>query len=345
MAKNYVKVEREPRIGDYILYEKALLTRLTPGKHYKVVDIDEYGDAFVMDDLGDYYDTGGTDFEIFEEVELKVGDFVKVLNGNSYSEKGDILKVVAVDRSIFPYKVEHLDGTYAGWYSDNIVTKATENEVFAQFKIGDRVRLLSGGGDAPLCGYRNGEVYTNNNCWPDAAPNDGLIELVGGDVPHGYAKPSQLQKVSDETKRLQVGDYAKLKNTVGNVAGFRAEDIVELRYNEVGASDFKVKLLAGPLYGYTNEENLLPVSAEEVEEAKRWAAVSRRPNEYKKGDIVRVIESPNALPVGTIFEVKAIGNDYVRDYRGNVYVIRRKRVELVAPVEQRVDIDKEGSDE
>jgi hypothetical protein len=71
---------------------------------------------------------------------------------------------------------------------------------------------------------------------------------------------------------------------------------------------------------------------------QKWAKIGRKPNEFKKGDIVRVIDSPGALPIGTIFEVQrldALG--CVVDHVGYHYFPIHNRIELITPVESRFD--------
>jgi hypothetical protein len=74
------------------------------------------------------------------------------------------------------------------------------------------------------------------------------------------------------------------------------------------------------------------------EEAAKWAAIGRKPGEFKVGDIAEVVDSPAALPNGTLFEVKEVGGRYVYDHKGYVYMSPGKQLKLVAPVESVVNL-------
>ncbi len=66
-----------------------------------------------------------------DKVELKVGDYAKVTNGNEiYNKTGDIVKVVLDDGSNWaPLEVEHLDGSYGGFKGRHNLTPATDEEI------------------------------------------------------------------------------------------------------------------------------------------------------------------------------------------------------------------------
>jgi hypothetical protein len=70
----------------------------------------------------------------------------------------------------------------------------------------------------------------------------------------------------------------------------------------------------------------------------KWAKIGREPNEFKKGDIVRVDNPCGAAPLkkGDLVEVK-----YDSSHKGSVLVVDSWAVsvgELVTPVEARFDI-------
>lgn len=59
-----------------------------------------------------------------------------------------------------------------------------------EIKVGDKVRLLQGGGKFPLNGYENGGIYT-----VQGVDYEGDFELSGGEVPQGYARPSSVELI------------------------------------------------------------------------------------------------------------------------------------------------------
>jgi hypothetical protein len=78
------------------------------------------------------------------------------------------------------------------------------------------------------------------------------------------------------------------------------------------------------------------------------AKIGRKPGEFKKGDIVRVVNSPNASPIGTLAEVTDVDVKlrtlFAEGWSSSLlrlveYYYEFDDVELVAPVESRVDID------
>ncbi|MBG9788722.1 hypothetical protein [Brevibacillus laterosporus] len=139
---------------------------------------------------------------------LKVGEYAKVVeSGREIATVGQIVKVVIDDESHMPYRTEDLGGEFTGWFRADMLIRATDEEVaeaqrkqaLDQFKPGDKVRLLAGGGKIPLHGFENGGIYTV-----------GLRETVAKvtikrqDGAEGYANPDQLEKVTGEEAKWAV---------------------------------------------------------------------------------------------------------------------------------------------
>jgi hypothetical protein len=63
----YRKVDREPKVGDFVLVTDDELSYLTKGKLYEVIKLDEDGDAVYLDDKGlnEYF--GGSE-QLLEKV-------------------------------------------------------------------------------------------------------------------------------------------------------------------------------------------------------------------------------------------------------------------------------------
>jgi hypothetical protein len=72
---------------------------------------------------------------------------------------------------------------------------------------------------------------------------------------------------------------------------------------------------------------------------QKWAKIGRRPGEFKKGDIVRVVEYTGAHEIGEIVELAEYGANEYLGKDGVVLVGEPEWFELIAPVESRVDID------
>ncbi len=66
-----------------------------------------------------------------------------------------------------PFMVETMDGKDTEWRTEESLVRATDEEVAeakdaaarAKFKEGAKVRLKSGGGDYPLGGFTDGNIY------------------------------------------------------------------------------------------------------------------------------------------------------------------------------------------
>lgn len=93
---------------------------------------------------------------------------------------------------------------------------------------------------------------------------------------------------------------------------------------------------------WTKFSEMRPATDEEkaeYERAAKFAKLGRKPGEFKKGDIVRLIQSSGADSEGTVVE---IASDKARTYigvDGDTYLSESKWFELIAQVESRVDID------
>ncbi|MDQ0154963.1 hypothetical protein [Robertmurraya andreesenii] len=93
--------------------------------------------------------------------------------------------------------------------------------------------------------------------------------------------------------------------------------------------------------GWSAKPNELEkVSAEELAkqaETARWASIGRKPNEFKKGDIVRLNQDSGANYKGEIVEIAQDGADSYFDENGDRYAGALHWFELITPVEQRFD--------
>lgn len=112
-----------------------------------------------------------------------------------------------------------------------IVEEEKSRDPRSAFAVGDRVRLIWGGGEVPLRGFATGNVYTVNN--PFTAYHSGeriaiakannLIEGQGG-----FALPSQLVKLTDEEfEEFQIKEAAKWSAIGRKVNEFKVGDVVE----------------------------------------------------------------------------------------------------------------------
>ncbi|WP_404303542.1 hypothetical protein [Paenibacillus sp. DP01] len=168
-----------------------------------------------------------TEAEFLAQKRLKVGDHVKVTRDNGRTHPGVVYVIAETDSTSIPYRLAKLNGEIAGWKVACDVVRATDEEVAdakrklaaettpdprSQFAKGEKVRLISGGGKYPLNGYANGEIYEVDTPLYEPHDHGAVIQLVGGDIPYGYAKPEQLAKLTIEvgsTVRLTIKDGEK----------------------------------------------------------------------------------------------------------------------------------------
>ena len=180
------------------------------------------------------------------------------------------------------------------------------------------------------------------------------ITLENGTVLEGSVEELRQMgvKLTEQVKPLEVGDYAKVVKPSGSMLGFNVGDVVEIMRMENGRmSPFTVSSPEGIL-GYGSEGvHLVRATDEEVAEAKRqqaekavadkWAEIGRKPNEFKVGDVVRIVSSDSTQPNGTLGEVGELdGKDSFRvlspgfvkaNWQGSDTVV------LITPVEHRFD--------
>lgn len=137
-------------------------------------------------------------------------------------KEGD--KVRAVKTSFFSYDVK-VGETYTVEqtdYRDNtlllrengswIHMKDVELVTQPHFKVGDRVKLLSGGGRYPLLGYVDGEEYVVDTPKYSHSLGDRVLINPEGRGGRGAAKPEQLELVSTVSapEWLNVGDVVRV---------------------------------------------------------------------------------------------------------------------------------------
>ncbi|WP_434181910.1 hypothetical protein [Bacillus sp. jun7] len=250
----YVRIDKsEAQEGDYIKFDEAPRSYLTAGEYYEIDYVDSHGDPQITDDDGDEFDTYSLDhceFEVYRKVSaasveaerLKVGDYAKVVGQAIVTEKGEIVKVIQDTGAIIPFKVETMDGKYTEWRSEASLVRATDEEVAeakdaaarAKFKRGDKVRLLSGGGDYPLSGFENDKIYevlyNNFN-----HPKGKRIRIADSTERFGYATPDQLEILSEEEaaeierKQAEEAKWAKIGRKVGE---YKNGDVVRYDYGD-----------------------------------------------------------------------------------------------------------------
>src|SRR5699024_9397246 len=156
-----------------------------------------------------------------------------------------------------------------------------------------------------------------------------------------HVKSRYFRKATEEeieaamTEELSVGDYVK----VVGIAHFEIIDegtIAKIIANKDDEGDYKIELLDGTDYDYAKPELLEKVEISDRE--LTYVKAGREINHNKVGDIVRVTEGYSGIregDIGVVTNEQFDGFPKVRVGDCEYFV----EVELVAPVETRVDMD------
>ncbi len=140
--------------------------------------------------------------------------------------------------------VETMDGKDTEWRTEESLVRATDEEVAeakdaaarAKFKEGAKVRLKSGGGDYPLGGFTDGNIYeVSDNAYNHRRGT--LIRIEGGDCfrGSGFAAPDQLEILTEEKaaeierQQAEEAKWAKIGRKVGE---YKNGDVVRYDYGD-----------------------------------------------------------------------------------------------------------------
>lgn len=186
--------------------------------------------------------------------------------------------------------------------------------------------------------------------------NGTVVEGTPEEIAAVFAEMEKQQaKVEPEAEALKVGDYVKVINAdYRSMRGFKNGDIAEILFNPHGKNDedYRLNKVNSGNLGYVPKVGGYVVRATEEEVAAtrtevKWAKIDRKVDEYKKGDIVRVLEdnaNGSEHKGGDIGEIVTDGNECVdKAFRVKtpridfVNWVRPRDIELITPVEARFD--------
>ncbi|MBU8597329.1 hypothetical protein KM908_14380 [Alkalihalobacillus clausii] len=293
-----------------------------------------------------------------EEKPLAVGDYAKVVPHNNDigfgGSPGDI--VIIRDKRVDRYRTKELSGgNYHGnpWVKTEGLVRATDGEVVeakaAQFEVGDYIVPL------PIAekywitnsDMRLGKVVDKLSAFIDieivAHKNEeevGEVYMVSAE----HFRKATVEEISEAKAAMKplfnVGDYAKVvgRTYLGDIA---AGTVVKITKEADEDGDYKIVLLDESNYDYAQASSLEKVDADKAETINKWSKIGREVDEYKEGDVVRVLDVKKSfafdLSRGEINVItKFCDNDSFQVGSGSGWV-GASQVELVAPVESRVD--------
>lgn len=176
------------------------------------------------------------------------------------------------------------------------------------------------------------------------------IEYEGDIYSRVEGGKSDLRIIDEEPEKFKVGDYVKVVGPTiyGNIKeGTITKITLPINYD----GEYLIELLVESDYDYDYAK---PHNLEKVEITSRelsFLNAGREINEYKVGDIVRVLSSPVAHPEQSIIEIAVVRLDGILakgydDDTGGVeeYWYNEEDFELIAPAESRVDNKGDGED-
>jgi hypothetical protein len=259
----YAKVDRAPKVGDYVKISETMGTRafdVTFGKYYEVTAVDEDGDAEIIDDVDDEYCLSGDTFEVFERVNspLQVGDYVKIISDKTVDGEqrnvklGEIRIIKEIDDDRFPYYAEKLDGSSYDYFRKDAIVRATDEEIaeatmpkVEPLKVGDYAKIIHN-----ECGHKFaiGEIVRitlANKDGVDAAEhldgsdswficNEEVVRATDAEVAEAKAKLAEQSELARWTaigrkvNEFKVGDIVRVnRNSTGHVIGTIGEVVDE----------------------------------------------------------------------------------------------------------------------
>jgi len=306
-GKIYERVNTKANTGDLVLVTNEVaeaIEGVESGAFYELYE-DEYDDLVFADDDDDerVYSSWSDELVLFRAIETADKDIEKRV---AELER----RLSAIERQSERLKV----GDYARVVGDTIYGGITENQI---------VEIAS---------------YLDE---------DGIykIELLDGSD-YDYARPSSLEKYTEhidevERSKFKKGDKVRLVSGGDKfpLYGFYDGEVYEVDDNncehDEGPYNKLIRIVdkdGGP--GYARPDQLERVEFEEL----KFAELGRKPGEFKKGDIVRVIDScVGRLVKGGLYEIS--GHKGSTEYVTLDGMDWFAEFELVAPVESRVDLD------
>lgn len=217
-------------------------------------------------------------------------------------------------------------------------------------KAGDFVKFIETEDDDVTVGKYYEIIRFDFEGDPEFYDNDGDLDVAvssEGDVYAIYEKvvAKPIAKEAPKPEPLKVGDYVKItcdKTVEGEQREVTIGEIRIIKEIDNDRFPYYAEKLDGSDYGYFRTDALVRATDEEVAEAKaklaeaKWTKIGRKPNEFKKGDIVRV-DNPCGSPQkkGQLAEVIHDSVDVSSVIVNGGWAVSVS--ELVAPVESRVD--------
>lgn len=290
----YSKVDGRGKLGDVLLrVKRGIPGQVSLGGYYEGHD-NRYDDdlaIYYRDEEGDVVSASQDRFVVFRKAETSAPFAEMVVSRVEAVEQ----RMDAVEAKLAPEEETLKVGDYA------VITGKGDRGFFSshRFKIGEVVRIIRGGSYGDRKRAENLSGRTEWSVYNGYMRKATEAEVAAATAP---AKPTtgDIVVITANTNgsRNKVGDIGKvfLAKSTGarvNVLGNEAQSGNYTYYDEMR--------LATPAEIEKYEASLVQVAKDSV-----FIKAGRKPNEYRKGDLVRVVDSPCASANGTIIEVKSI---------------------------------------
>jgi hypothetical protein len=173
------------------------------------------------------------------------------------------------------------------------VAKAPVKDPRFEFKNGEKVRLVSGGGEHPLKGFDNGGIYVVDGPYDGASPTHyNTIRILRDGAFAGYAKPHQIVKVASET--VKIGEHYKVV-AHGGAHNYTIGDIVEVTRLDDGNLFHGKSVTTGKVGNCLSTVQCVPATAAEVAAARKTTELAAKVGDFKVGDLARLKDLKGAL--------------------------------------------------
>ncbi|PED28711.1 hypothetical protein CON13_29050 [Bacillus cereus] len=366
----YTLVTGDAKVDDIVKASEQELD-VTEGAFYLVVDIDDDNDIVFKDNVDDsnYFNQG--EHSVFRKYHATTIDKLTDAEGVVKIELPDGTKLEGTpsDLEKITRKLQEMQAEQRS--SVEMPEEAVEVEnasapVSERLQVGDYAKVFGEGSHSAKVGDIV-KIFVDDE---DDQPFK-CEDLQGKELRYPWFREHELVKATDEEvleakqALLKVNDYARVISnevTTEECGPHEFEVGTVLKLHEFDSNDntFETRYLNGdaPDAEWVHRKDLEPLTKEEVEhitheaeeekkakaEREKWAVIGRDVGEYKKGDVVLVIDKGSSdLYVDEIGTVSFVDTDNtVRvvtvncDEDGPNW-LHTSRIVLVVPVEQRFD--------
>lgn len=298
-----------------------------------------------------------------EPKRLTIWDKAKIVGNVSLHSGGigDIVTIIEDAKDEQPYRCERIsDGKDVGWFYEEDLVAYNEETIEFEGATYRKVEREAREGDVVTYASPSKSYVTKGKPYKVLSTDHGLRILdEDGDKLGVYNEWCRTRETIDVYEPIEQAKYVPKEGDIvvitgnTNMSRNKVGDIGKIRQTRMAGTkgawvDVPQRPDSSDAYGnYTKLEEFrkaTPAEVEKYEQAvkdveiaeikEKWAKIGRKPNEFKKGDVVYA-KRPNYEGIGAIEDIGRSGYG-VRfsngDYKG-FFSDEEGTVELVAPVE------------